>query len=55
MKHLDNAIHLSYTLPNGKVIELNLATEELLGVRMNKNVKRLIGCYEQDMLFLRIL
>ncbi|WP_237046282.1 iron-containing redox enzyme family protein [Aquipseudomonas alcaligenes] len=52
MKLLDNAIRLSYTLPNGKAVELNLATEELLGVRMNKNVKRLIGCYEQDMLFL---
>ncbi|BBP76550.1 iron-containing redox enzyme family protein [Pseudomonas gingeri NCPPB 3146 = LMG 5327] len=52
MKLLDNAIHLSYPLPNGKTVKLNLATEELLGARMNKNVKRLLGCYEQDMLFL---
>ncbi|NWB99512.1 iron-containing redox enzyme family protein [Pseudomonas gingeri] len=52
MKPLVNAVRLSYSLPNGKAIELHLATQELLGVRMNKNVKRLISCYEQDMLFL---
>lgn len=52
MKLLDNAIRFSYPLPNGQTVTLNLATEELLGVRMKKNVKRLIGCYEQDMLFL---
>jgi len=52
MNHLDNTLSLCYPLPNGTTVELNLATEELLGVRMNKNVKRLIGCYEQDMLFL---
>lgn len=52
MKHLDNVLRLSYSLPNGSTVNLHLATEALLGVRMNKNVKRLIGCYEQDMLFL---
>ncbi|MGX1174641.1 iron-containing redox enzyme family protein [Pseudomonas sp. R151218B TE3479] len=52
MKYLDGSICLDYPLPNGRSVKLDLATEELLGVRMNKNVKRLIGCYEQDMLFL---
>lgn len=52
MNLLKRTINLNYNLPNKQSIQLDLSTEEMLGVRMNKNLKRLISCYEQDILFI---
>jgi hypothetical protein len=52
MQQLNKTINLHYQLPNGQSLNLNLLTDEILGVRMNKSVQRLINCYEQDILFL---
>lgn len=52
VKSLNKTICLDYQLPNGASLDLKLNTDVLLGSQMNKSVRRLLNCYEQDLLFI---